>query len=263
MAIRFQCEQCGKQLRCPDETAGKRTKCPQCGTRITVPQADAELAVEVEAEFDSGVELAEDPYSVRPEHTPKKARRPCPICGEMIVVGAAKCRFCDEVFDASIGVVRPVDKLTIIEFRKNIHGLGGLWILIGLFYVFLTYLLVFVRNRFPALDIELTDRGTFFWVATLLVLVSGLFLTAGICSCLKQMWAIYTGLVLSYFCAICNVIGNFSGEVIYVEYFFLLLALIVAVIQGHRTLCLAWKMQRARMPLTTSPEGVRKRRRTY
>jgi hypothetical protein len=28
-----------------------------------------------------------------------EARRPCPECGEMIVAGAAKCRFCDAVFD--------------------------------------------------------------------------------------------------------------------------------------------------------------------
>jgi hypothetical protein len=27
------------------------------------------------------------------------ARRPCPECGEMIVAGAAKCRFCGAVFD--------------------------------------------------------------------------------------------------------------------------------------------------------------------
>ena len=28
-----------------------------------------------------------------------ESRRPCPQCGEMIVAGAAKCRFCNAVFD--------------------------------------------------------------------------------------------------------------------------------------------------------------------
>ena len=29
-------------------------------------------------------------------------RRPCPMCGEMIVIGAAKCRFCDAIFDENL-----------------------------------------------------------------------------------------------------------------------------------------------------------------
>ena len=33
---------------------------------------------------------------------PEPPRRPCPMCGEMIVIGAAKCRFCDAVFDENL-----------------------------------------------------------------------------------------------------------------------------------------------------------------
>jgi hypothetical protein len=29
-------------------------------------------------------------------------RRPCPMCGEMIISSAAKCRYCGEVFDATL-----------------------------------------------------------------------------------------------------------------------------------------------------------------
>jgi hypothetical protein len=29
-------------------------------------------------------------------------RRPCPLCGEMILVGAAKCRYCGEIFDETL-----------------------------------------------------------------------------------------------------------------------------------------------------------------
>jgi len=32
----------------------------------------------------------------------EEGRRPCPACGEMIIAGAAKCRFCGEIFDARL-----------------------------------------------------------------------------------------------------------------------------------------------------------------
>ena len=35
---------------------------------------------------------------------PEPGRRPCPECGEMIVAGAAKCRFCNAIFDPSLKV---------------------------------------------------------------------------------------------------------------------------------------------------------------
>jgi uncharacterized RDD family membrane protein YckC/DNA-directed RNA polymerase subunit RPC12/RpoP len=38
MPIEFACTQCGKQLRTPDETAGRNAKCPQCGTVMQIPQ---------------------------------------------------------------------------------------------------------------------------------------------------------------------------------------------------------------------------------
>lgn len=39
--IRFNCPNCGKRLKAPDEGAGQRTKCPTCGTRLLVPAAAA------------------------------------------------------------------------------------------------------------------------------------------------------------------------------------------------------------------------------
>ncbi|MEX2187176.1 MAG: hypothetical protein WD875_10295 [Pirellulales bacterium] len=37
MPIEFACTQCGKQLRTPDETAGRQAKCPQCGAIMQIP----------------------------------------------------------------------------------------------------------------------------------------------------------------------------------------------------------------------------------
>ncbi len=32
MPVEFQCRECGRQLRVPDETVGKKARCPECGT---------------------------------------------------------------------------------------------------------------------------------------------------------------------------------------------------------------------------------------
>jgi len=34
--------------------------------------------------------------------SPDEGRRPCPMCGEMILTTAAKCRYCGEVFDPTL-----------------------------------------------------------------------------------------------------------------------------------------------------------------
>lgn len=45
MAIEFSCGQCGKQLRTPDEAAGKSARCPECGAVTRIPDAAAFVPV--------------------------------------------------------------------------------------------------------------------------------------------------------------------------------------------------------------------------
>ena len=57
--------------------------------------------------FDPFGDLDDDkPYGVAGTPPPGQSsddnRRPCPMCGEMIVATAAKCRYCGEVFDETI-----------------------------------------------------------------------------------------------------------------------------------------------------------------
>ena len=42
MPIEFHCPGCGKLMRTPDETAGRKGKCPHCGTKVQIP--DTSLA---------------------------------------------------------------------------------------------------------------------------------------------------------------------------------------------------------------------------
>ncbi len=117
MPISMNCPSCGKNLSAPDTAAGKKAKCPACGQIMVVPEVvhDAE-------EFGSPPPQPSTPYSPQPPAGSTEnwlndvqgaaaptapgpggeARRPCPECGEMIMVGAAKCRFCNAIFDPNL-----------------------------------------------------------------------------------------------------------------------------------------------------------------
>ncbi len=108
MPISVNCQECGKTLRAPDSLAGKKAKCPQCGAVVSLPAAI------VNAELDDAPPPKKKSVAVKPRDedfdepaefdavSAADERKPCPLCGEMIVASAAKCRFCGEVFDSSL-----------------------------------------------------------------------------------------------------------------------------------------------------------------
>ncbi|HSG68761.1 MAG TPA: hypothetical protein VLA12_00015 [Planctomycetaceae bacterium] len=83
MVISVRCNSCGKQLKVKDHYAGRTGKCPDCGDDVPVPMLD-----------DLDPSLWEDV-----EEPDRSDRIRCPMCGEMIVSSAAKCRFCGEVLN--------------------------------------------------------------------------------------------------------------------------------------------------------------------
>ncbi len=107
MPISFECPQCGKKLRAPDQSVGKSSKCPGCGAIVTCPEPiyDAEV-IDVSEALPSDILDNDKPYSlVDPQPSAASSdedRRPCPMCGEMILKAAAKCRYCGEVFDPGL-----------------------------------------------------------------------------------------------------------------------------------------------------------------
>jgi hypothetical protein len=111
MPISFSCHQCGRSLKAPESAAGKSTKCPGCAATVTCPDAvyDAELLVAPTSRADAYGVADRDPDGAYAAAGPPvgaavdpEARRPCPMCGEMIIATAAKCRFCGEIFDATL-----------------------------------------------------------------------------------------------------------------------------------------------------------------
>ena len=114
MPISFECPQCGKKLKAPESAVGKSSACPGCGGTVTCPEPiyDAEVVdmtleqpgkpagVDPYADLDDGKAYGVvDPGPAAPA---PDGRRPCPMCGEMIVANAAKCRYCGEVFDPAL-----------------------------------------------------------------------------------------------------------------------------------------------------------------
>jgi hypothetical protein len=96
MPISFQCPTCDKKLKAPVSAVGKSLACPGCETQVTCPEPiyDAEVV---------GMGGDDTPSSLGPEDAPStESRHPCPMCGELIMTTAAKCRFCHEVFDPTV-----------------------------------------------------------------------------------------------------------------------------------------------------------------
>ena len=97
MTIEFSCPECGKPLSTTDDKAGRSAKCPGCGERLTVPgrippatESDLENTLPSDGGF-AGSFSEEQPQS-------DSVRKPCPVCGELILAHARVCRFCGEQF---------------------------------------------------------------------------------------------------------------------------------------------------------------------
>jgi hypothetical protein len=125
MAIEFTCVACGKQLKAPDERAGKTARCPHCQRVVEVPEPvyDAEESPPVPV----GQEIHGD-RGMLPRSAKQEERRPCPMCGELILSTAVKCRFCGEIFDRElkrdknrrgrVGDYEPCPKCSSTDARK-------------------------------------------------------------------------------------------------------------------------------------------------
>jgi predicted RNA-binding Zn-ribbon protein involved in translation (DUF1610 family) len=95
--IKVTCTGCGVTLSTPDSSAGKKAKCPKCGNAIAIPTPSEEV-YDAESDLLGGLSAAE----MESGGVIQEDRKPCPACGEMIVRGAVKCRYCGEIFDSTL-----------------------------------------------------------------------------------------------------------------------------------------------------------------
>jgi DNA-directed RNA polymerase subunit M/transcription elongation factor TFIIS len=261
MSISTECPECGKHLKAPDSAAGRKAKCPQCGAAVPIPEPvyEAEEVFDepgaganygdVESADAEGYELSAPPPR---RSSPDEDRRPCPMCGEMIKASAVKCRYCGEVFDDSLRHVGGrVDSELIRKFRREAHGVAGLWIVFALLF-FLSALAWSASD-----NIRRMNPDTASTVAAISVIIGVALMVAGICGALKQLWALYAGLILSYLLTLLLVIGiiNAAGQQPggVVCPIVMLIALVFGIIQGHRVIGFANQLRRGGVSLTSLP----------
>jgi hypothetical protein len=124
------------------------------------------------------------------------------------------------------------------DFRTQIVALGAVWIIMALLAVGIGVMAGSVLDQ---------DEST----AQILLIVLGvsglIWGTLGVFTCLKQMWAVYVGLVLSYLSVIGNLL-NFN--------LCALIIVVVVIIQAHRVIGFARELARAGIPLDTKPQDL-------
>ena len=224
---------CGTTVHVPESSGGTVISCPECHENISIPQQiyDAEIVTQ------ELVDAISDPLIATEDERPADStRRPCPQCGEMIVATAAKCRFCDAVFDSrvvsgltvkprSIEDMSAEDKEALKKFRANIQGLGGA----GIFATLICWGIA----GFQAIGGSpgMTDEARLGLVIVLGFL--GLLWAVGAYFCFKmQIWAAYLIGVLS----LCGGLSIWTALVIY--------GVVVVVTKAN-------ELKKRRIPLTT------------
>jgi hypothetical protein len=127
------------------------------------------------------------------------------------------------------------------RFRREIHGLAGFWIFFGCLLVGVAIFLLTAGK-----DISFRQMGAdeLTFGAAVALLVGGLWFVSGLASAYKQIWGVYTGLVVTYLNLLNNLIGiNICGLVIS----------LVVIIQAHRVLNVSRELRNRGIPLTYKP----------
>lgn len=125
----------------------------------------------------------------------------------------------------------------LIKFRQQMTALGGLWTFFGVLSLVAVIALTVLSDPIPNPELQS-------FLVAVLGSSSVLWLTVGIATCFKQMWAVYVGLGISYLGLLSSILQlNLCGLAI----------LIVIIIQAHRVLGFAKQLRASGVPLDSKP----------
>ncbi|RKY06410.1 MAG: hypothetical protein DRP56_07455, partial [Planctomycetota bacterium] len=102
--LKIHCVSCNKSMSVPEKYAGHKGKCPSCGAVNKIPPTDKGPLPE-SANTVGGLTDNHEASDISSNQT-----RPCPMCGENILISEKKCEHCGEFLlpqnsNASIGSV--------------------------------------------------------------------------------------------------------------------------------------------------------------
>jgi hypothetical protein len=138
---------------------------------------------------------------------------------------------------------KEIDRTLVKKFRDQIIALGAVWLFLGFVAAAMAGVLMFGAPG----NLNLGAGGAPGLLLAVLGVMGLVWLIVGVFTCMKQMWAVYTGLVLSYLSLIGQVFNlNICSLVI----------LIVVILQAHRVIGFANQMRAAGIPLTTRPGSL-------
>ena len=142
-------------------------------------------------------------------------------------------------------VISTVDMVKLVkQFRQQMHSLGALWIIIGILVALMGYA---IEMHFREVREEGQNILEQHIMVGILVLAGVAWLGLGVITCLKQIWAVWVGLILSYLMALNSLLSlNICGLVI----------MGAAIFQAHRVIGWAKEMKRKGIPLATCPQDI-------
>ena len=124
------------------------------------------------------------------------------------------------------------------KFRQQITALGAVWIFFGGVGMVASGVMLMRSQTVQSNE----DVGFVFGIVV--AIISIVWFGLGIATCLKQMWAVYLGLGISYLSLLGNLTSlNICGLVI----------VVLVIIQGHRVIGYSKTLLAASIPLNSKP----------
>ncbi|CAN5710634.1 hypothetical protein BH23PLA1_BH23PLA1_35820 [soil metagenome] len=126
------------------------------------------------------------------------------------------------------------------KFRQQIVAVGGFWIIIGTLSAILTLVIALGIAEIPGLEFEGDTNAPMMAFLIFSGFAGVTWIVLGVLTCLRKMWAVYAGLILSYVSLLMQFLNlNVCAIVL----------LIIVILQAHRVIGWANQLRAGNVPI--------------